>query len=73
MAAWRWSHKIFTLQFSHAEFSDVQFYKAICLARLGKKEESKTLFEKAKKDAETGYTINEDNAIYETYPYKVRW
>ena len=30
-------------------------------------------FEKAKKDAETGYTINEDNAIYETYPYKVRW
>ena len=57
----------------YPEFSDVQFYKAICLARLGKKEESKTLFEKAKKDAEIGYTINEDNAIYETYPYKVRW
>ena len=57
----------------YPEFSDVQFYKAICLARLGKKEESKTLFEKAKKDVEIGYTINEDNAIYETYPYKVRW
>lgn len=55
------------------EFSDVQYYKAICLEHLGKKEESKALFEKAKKDFSNGYTINEDNAIYETYPYKVRW
>ena len=57
----------------YPEFSDVQFYKAICLARLGKKEESSLLFAKAKKDAAAGYTINEDNAIYETYPYKVKW
>lgn len=57
----------------YTNFSDVQFYKAICLARLGKREESKSLLERAKKNAETGYTINEDNAIYETYPYKVKW
>jgi len=56
----------------YPEFSDVQFYKAICLARLGKKEESSLLLAKAKKDATSGYTINEDNAVYETYPYKVR-
>ena len=57
----------------YPDFSDVQFYKAICLARLGKKEESSLLLAKAKKDATAGYTINEDNAVYETYPYKVRW
>lgn len=57
----------------YPEFSDVEFYKAICLARLGKKEESSLLIAKAKKDAAAGYTINEDNAIYETYPYKVRF
>ena len=57
----------------YPEFSDVQYYKAICLARIGKKEESSLLLAKAKKDATAGYTINEDNAVYETYPYKVRW
>ena len=46
----------------YPEFSDVQYYKAICLARLGKKEESGLLLAKAKKDATAGYTINEDNA-----------
>lgn len=57
----------------YPQFSEVEYYKTICLARLGKKEESKALFEKAKIDATSGYTINEDNAVYETYPYKVRW
>lgn len=57
----------------YPEFSDVQYYKAICLARIGKKEESGLLLAKAKKDATAGYTINEDNAVYETYPYKVRF
>lgn len=57
----------------YPNFSDVQFYKAICLARLGRNEETNLLLEKAKKDAASGYTINEANAIYETYPYKVSW
>lgn len=57
----------------YPEFSDVEYYKAICLARLGKKEESSSLLAKAIKDAASGYTINEANAIYETYPYKVRF
>ncbi|WP_445710766.1 tetratricopeptide repeat protein [Flavobacterium sp.] len=57
----------------YPEFSDAEFYKAICLMRMGKKEEASLLLVKAKKDVEKGYTINEDNAIYETYPYKVRW
>ena len=57
----------------YPEFSDVEYYKAICLARLGKKEESSSLLAKAIKDAASGYTINEANAIHETYPYKVRF
>lgn len=54
-------------------FSDVQYYKGICLSRLGKEEEAKALIEQARLNAAQGYTINEDNAIYERYPYQVRW
>lgn len=58
----------------YPNFSDAKYYKAICLARLGTKEEDvKALFKNAKEDAKLGYTINEDNTIYETYPYQVRW
>ncbi len=57
----------------YPEFSDVKFYKAICLMNLEKKEEGLKLIEEGKKDAEKGYTINEDNAIYEKYPYQVIW
>jgi hypothetical protein len=31
------------------------------------------LIKKAKKDFEEGYTINEDNSLYELYPYQVNW
>lgn len=58
----------------YPNFSDAKYYKAICLARLGTKEEDiKALFTSAKQDAKLGYTINEDNTVYETYPYQVRW
>jgi len=53
--------------------SDAKYYKAICLLKLGKKEEANTLLLEAKKEPKDGYFINEDNAIYETYPYQVRW
>ena len=55
----------------YPEFSDVEFYKAFALQRLGKPEEAKALIEKAKSDLKKGYTINEDNAIYERYPYQI--
>ena len=41
--------------------------------RLKKYKESKTTMEAAKRDAQLGNTINEANAIYEPYPYQVRW
>jgi len=57
----------------YPQFSDVKYYKAICMARLGNTVEAKENFEEAKLNAEAGFTINEDNAIYETYPYQKRW
>ena len=53
--------------------SDAKYYKAICLVKLDKKEEAKKLIEEAKKEPKDSYFLNEDNAIYETYPYQVRW
>jgi tetratricopeptide (TPR) repeat protein len=57
----------------YEQFSEVKYYKAVCLLNLGKIIESKTLMDEAKNDKKNGYTINEDNSIYEPYPYKVRW
>lgn len=56
----------------YPNFSEVKFYKGICLARLGKKEEAKKILEEAEVDLKKGYTINEDNAIYERYPYQIK-
>lgn len=57
----------------YTQFSDAEYYKAICLMNLNRNEEAKLLASKAKENAKLGYTITEDNAIYETYPYQVRW
>ena len=58
----------------YSHFSDAKYYKAICLARIGKnKEEVSKLWKESKEDFELGYTINEDNTVYETYPYQKKW
>jgi tetratricopeptide (TPR) repeat protein len=72
----RWQDAI--LEFDRAlkiypNFSDVKFYKAMCLVRLEKMDEANILLEEGKKDIESGFTINEDNTIYEKYPYQVIW
>jgi tetratricopeptide (TPR) repeat protein len=54
-------------------FSDVQAYKAICLYKLGRKEEAMELNIQAELNGKAGNTINEDNALYERYPYQIRW
>ncbi|MDI9309923.1 MAG: tetratricopeptide repeat protein [Limnohabitans sp.] len=57
----------------YSNFSEAKLYKSICLARLEKNEESSKLFKEAKEDALKGYNINEDNAVYEMYPYQKKW
>lgn len=55
----------------YPEFSDVKFYKSRCLSRLDKKEEALKAYNEARADYKAGYTINEDNAVYELYPYQI--
>ncbi|OBQ50216.1 tetratricopeptide repeat protein [Tamlana sp. s12] len=57
----------------HTQFSDVQYYKALCLGKIGKIEEAKELMRIAENNGKLGFSFNEDNAIYERYPYQVRW
>lgn len=57
----------------YPNFSDVQLYKAVCLRKLGKFEEAKKYDILAEQNGRKGNTINEDNAIYEMYPYQWRW
>ncbi len=58
----------------YSNFSDAKFYKSICLFLTRTlREEAKKLVNEAKEDAKKGYTINEDNTIYETYPYQIKW
>lgn len=57
----------------YPNFSDVKYYKAVCLMQTEKNEEASALLKQAKEDYKSGYRLNEDNAIYETYPYQKKW
>ncbi len=57
----------------YPEFSDAQCYKAECLRKMGRVEEGNALTKECRLNGENGYTINEDNSLYERYPYQIRW
>lgn len=58
----------------YPQFSDAKYYKAICWLKQGKsREEVVALVGIAREDAAKGFTINEDNTIYETYPYQKKF
>lgn len=55
-------------------FSDALYFKAHCLFQKGSPiGEIEQLVKDAKNYALQGYTINEDNEVYEQYPYQVKW
>ena len=56
----------------YPSFGDVKYYKSVCLGRLGEEELARQFFIEAKEDILNGNTINEDNVIYEQYPYQLR-
>jgi len=56
----------------YPNFSDVQYYQALAYARSDKLEKARTIMTRAAENARLGNTINEDNVIYERYPYQVR-
>ncbi len=55
----------------YTNFSDAKFYKANCLGREHRTDEAKALLSEAGEDFRQGYTMNEDNVPYESYPYQV--
>jgi tetratricopeptide (TPR) repeat protein len=58
----------------YTNFAEAQYYKAIAMARSGESHEiTQKLLNNAIIQGKQGYTINEDNAIYEMYPYQLRW
>lgn len=56
----------------YPHFSDAKYYKAICLSKLKQNQEVLPLLREAQADLHDGFTINEDNAVYEQYPYQIR-
>lgn len=58
---------------TYPNFAEVLFYKGLCYARLEKEDEAIALVKEAVKEGKDGNTINEDNVIYEPYPYQIKW
>ena len=56
----------------YPNFSDAQFYKAYCMFKNGQRQEALVLMEQAWENHKAGYSLNEDNARYQYYPYQVR-
>lgn len=57
----------------YPQFSEALYYAAKSKRRLGKLNEAKELMKKAKTYGKLGHSINEDNSLYERYPYQIRW
>lgn len=56
----------------YPNFSDAEYYKALCYIRQGDYKTALPIIEQAAADAAKGYSMNEDSAFYETYPYQVK-
>ncbi len=54
-------------------FAEGLYYKSACLRNQGKIEAANAMYELAVQKGKGGNTINEDNVIYETYPYAINW
>jgi len=57
----------------YSEFAEALYYKGNCLNHLGQKDEAIAIRRQAMENGKKGYSFNEDNSIYERYPYQMRW
>lgn len=55
----------------YPNFSEAQYYKALCLIKLQKYKLAKEILELSQKNKAAGFSINEDNEVYERYPYQL--
>jgi tetratricopeptide (TPR) repeat protein len=56
----------------YPDFSDAEYYMAATYVRQMDYKTALPIIKKAAADAAKGYTLNEDNVFYETYPYQVK-
>ena len=56
----------------YPNFPEANYYKSLCLININQKEKALELLKKTNQDLMSGYSINEDNSIYEDYPYQVK-
>jgi tetratricopeptide (TPR) repeat protein len=56
----------------YPRFSDAKYYKAVSLFRTGQIDHAEKVLNECELDFKKGYTINEDNTIYERYPYQIK-
>lgn len=73
----KWDDAIFCFDKTlneYSNFSEAQLYKAEAMMSSGKnKEKAEQLLQEALANGKQGYTINEDNVVYENYPYQIIW
>ncbi|MEY2829633.1 MAG: hypothetical protein RIQ33_1491, partial [Bacteroidota bacterium] len=55
----------------YPNFSDAQYYKACWLKHINKNYDPQPLLHQAFKNSLEGYSITEDNTLYEKYPYQM--
>ncbi|QHS58478.1 tetratricopeptide repeat protein [Chitinophaga agri] len=56
----------------YPRFADAGYYKGLCLIRLHQGTAARESFTSSRKNFKEGYSIPEDNAVYEPYPYQVK-
>jgi tetratricopeptide (TPR) repeat protein len=57
---------------NYSNFSDAKYYKALSLFRSDQIDAAEKTLADCEADFKKGYTINEDNALYERYPYQIK-
>lgn len=55
----------------YSNLADAKFYKSVCLAKIGDKKNAIKFYQEFLEDSKQGYTLNEDNIVYEVYPYQL--
>ena len=58
---------------NYEQFSDVKYYKAMCYYNTADADNAVLWYKQSREDYKKGFTINEDNTAYETYPYQITW
>jgi tetratricopeptide (TPR) repeat protein len=69
---WETAANLFDKTLSYYEgFPEAKYYKALCMNKLGKKEQAKVLLKEAIAAYHCDYLFPEYNAVYEKYPYSI--